>query len=231
MADEQFSGRNPSRRQFLIGGALAATSIMAVAATPRPSGKPLAKGGLDKAIPRQIGAWRHTASSGLVVPPQDETEARVYDQVLTRVYAAPTGAPIMLLIAYGGGQTGMFEIHRPEACYPAQGYVLSGRRDVAIPVTAKETIPAIFWSADSDIRSEQLLYWTRIGDYFPKDWAQSHLAVIGSNLNRQLPDGVLVRLSSLGNDKDEALQSLEAFSRLLIESLRGHSRRLLVGSL
>lgn len=231
MTRVSYLGIHPSRRQFLLGGALGATSVIAAAATPRPTPPRIGPGGLEKAIPAQLGGWRHTSSSGLVVPPRDETEVRTYDQVLTRVYANKDGRLVMLLIAYGSGQTGMFEIHRPESCYPAQGYALSGHRTISLPLGDGKDVPAVFWTAKSDVRTEQLLYWTRIGNYFPRSWLESNIAVVRSNLVRKLPDGVLVRLSSLSNEVPSALADLQEFSLAMIQGLTPRTRGLLVGAL
>lgn len=220
---------DPSRRQFVLGGALVAASGIAFAAAPRPGAPLIGPGGLEKAIPPVIGRWRHTSSSGLILPPRDETEARIYDQLLTRVYVADRGPAVMLLIAFGSGQTGLFEIHRPEACYPAQGYKMSNRMLVGLEAAPPATIPALFWTAKSDNRTEQVLYWTRIGKYFPTSWAESQIAVVRNNLARKLPDGVLVRMSVISNDATESLDVLRQFAGAVMGSLGGVGRKLLIG--
>ncbi len=220
---------DPARRQFLFGGALIATSALAVALTPRAGPPLLRPEGLEAAIPHTLGAWRFVGASGLVLPPPDETEVRTYDQVLTRVYTDGDGPPVMLLVAYGGGQTGLFAVHRPEACYPAQGYRLQGREGVRLPVASGRSVPGTFWTAESDIRTEQLLYWTRIGRDFPKSWAAEHVAVVRNNLARRLPDGVLVRMSMLSNDPAASLVRLEAFARALTGRVGPLGRRVLLG--
>ena len=221
---------DPARRQFLFGGAMIATGGAAVALTPRAGTPLLAKGGLERSIPLRLGGWRFVSASGLVLPPPDETEVRTYDQVLTRVYTDESGGPtVMLLIAYGGGQTGLFEVHRPEACYPAQGYRLSGREKLAVPIGRGRAVTGTFWSAESDVRTEQLLYWTRIGSDFPETWAGEHVAVVRNNLARRLPDGVLVRMSMLSNDPAAAIPRLEGFARALVGAAGGIGRRVMLG--
>lgn len=221
---------DPARRQFLIGGALLATSAAAVALTPRTREAAIGPRDLQTVIPHEFGPWRFVSASGLVLPPSDETEARVYDQVLTRVYQSDDFGPnVMLMIAYGGGQTGMFEIHRPEACYPAQGYHLSDSASVPIALGDGRTIGARFWSAKSDVNREQLLYWTRIGPYFPATWFDEHVAIIRTNLARRLPDGVLVRMSIESSDRDEAIARLDHFAHALVSNLGPAGRRALIG--
>jgi EpsI family protein len=217
-----------SRRQFVFGSALLAGSAGAVAMTPRPAAPLLATGGLEKVIPAQLGPWAFESSSGFILPPRDMSEALIYSQVLTRVYVQPGHDPVMLLIAYGAGQTGMYEIHRPEACYPSQGYRLSARVDVPLRLDHRN-VPAIFWSATNDVRTEQVMYWTRIGARFPDSWLESKTAVVEANLQRKLPDGVLVRMSSISSDAQAARDGLIGFAAQLTGSVGIMGRRLLLG--
>lgn len=220
-----------SRRQLLFGSAMIATSAAAFSLVPKAGAAILRPGELETAIPHRLGAWNYVTASGLVLPPRDETEERAYDQVLTRVYQSDDGGPgVMLLIAYGGGQTGLFEVHRPEACYPAQGYALSGRRQVGVPIGGGKDVTGTFWSAQSDVRQEQLLYWTRIGDYFPESWAAEHVAVVRSNVALRLPDGVLVRMSVLSNDAAASIARLELFARAMVSGVGATGRRVMLGA-
>ena len=209
---------------------MVATAGIALAAMPRRGRPLLANDQLEKVIPRKLGQWQFASSSGLVLPPRDENERFVYDQVLTRVYSAAGQPDIMLLIAFGGGQTGLFELHRPEACYPSQGYQLRGKHEVPLKVWPHVTLPSVFWSAANDLRTEQLLYWSRIGQKFPVTWLQSKVAVVENNLQRTLPDGVLVRMSMLTGDAASALPLLERFARELVASVDALGRRVLIGT-
>lgn len=223
-------GIDPTRRQFVLGGALLATAATSVVLTPHTRAQALPPNGLEAAIPKRLGAWTFVTASGLVLPPRDETETMTYDQVLTRVYATEDGdPPVMLMIAYGGGQTGIFQVHRPEACYPAQGFQLRDRQSVPIPIGHQRAVNATFWSAQSDVRNEQLLYWTRIGSYFPESWAAEHVAIIRSNLAMQLPDGVLVRMSVLSGDPAAAVARLEIFARALVAGVGPMGRLVMLG--
>jgi EpsI family protein len=219
----------PGRRELLIGGAMLATASAATVLVPRSIVAPLQPGELERIIPRDFGGWRFVTSSGLVLPPQDETEARTYDQVLTRVYSDGQGPPVMLLIAYGGGQSGLFVIHRPEACYPAQGYRLRDKAEIQFPIGPASAVTGTFWSAVSDVRSEQLLYWTRIGDDFPQSWAAEQVTLVRNNLSLVLPDGVLVRMSMVTIDPAAAQKRLAIFARALVAGVRPLGRRVLLG--
>ena len=60
---------NLSRRQLVFGGVMLATSVTAIALTPRASETALPDGALERSIPKQIGPWRLETTSGLVLPP------------------------------------------------------------------------------------------------------------------------------------------------------------------
>src|SRR3546814_21141626 len=73
-------------------------------------------------------------------------------------------------------QDGVLQIHRPEVCYPVGGYDLSPTRKVEVPVGNRK-IPANFFTATGPDRIEQVQYFTRLGDSFPRSWAEQRLAV------------------------------------------------------
>ena len=83
-------------------------------------------------------------------------------------------------------------------------------------------------SASSDNRTEQLLYWTRIGDHLPTTWRQQRLAVAMDNLRRIIPDAVMVRVSTLGNDRTGALAGMDDFITSMMESISPQLRRVLM---
>ena len=45
-----------------------------------------------------------------------------------------------------------------------------------------------------------MLYWTRVGETFPQRWVEQRLSVASANLEGVIPDGLLVRISTLGDD-------------------------------
>jgi len=219
----------PSRRDVLFGGAMIAAGAVAYARTPRVNDMAIGEGELDKVIPFTIGSWRYQTASGLVLPPPDALAAQLYNQQLTRVYASDNEMPVMLLIAYGSSQSGMLQVHRPEICYPASGYALSRTRLVDLPVGGPRPIPAKRFTAVSQARTEQLLYWTRIGDLLPVSWAAQHMAVMENNLKGVIPDGVLVRLSTISTSPEESDALLTRFARTMVEQVGPRGRRLLIG--
>ena len=102
-----------------------AAAGLALALTPRLK---LADQGptisLEAMIPKQFGEWKleGTIASLIVSPDVQALLDKIYNQTLSRTYINPKGERIMLSIAYGGDQSDTMAVHKPEVCYPAQGF-------------------------------------------------------------------------------------------------------------
>lgn len=216
-----------TRRNVITGLAMTGAAGVAFARQPKPSTKRMAKGTIDKLIPTTIGDWQFQTTSGLVLPPPDATIDRLYDEVMTRVYSRPNTPDIMFLIAYGSVQDGLLQLHRPEVCYPVGGYRLSETRVSQFPVQSQAIIPIRTFTAASDNRVEQVMYWTRVGAYMPTSWAAQRWAVVEANLSGVIPDGILVRMSCIDLDMNVSMALLKSFAQSLAQSVRPDVRRLL----
>lgn len=221
-------GMSLTRRKFALG--LAFASVAGVAAARQPSKKLdyLGKAELEKVIPQKFGNWSFVTTSGLVVPPEDQLSRALYSQLLTRVYSNTDGTGVMLLVAQSGTQTGILQIHRPEFCYTAGGYQLSPSNPHTIPL-AGGGVPALNIAATRNARTEQIVYWTRIGEHLPTSWPQQRLAVAMDNLRGIVPDAVMVRASTYGQDQKAALAVIDRFLADLLAAVPPQTRRVLVG--
>ena len=123
-----------SRRQALIGLALAASSGIAFARQPRSQAAVIPTKKFETWVPQRVDAWTVAGTSGVVLPPPDALRDRLYDNLVTRVYESPVSPPVMLLLAYNNLQDGVVQVHRPEVCYPVGGYELSETQEVSLPV-------------------------------------------------------------------------------------------------
>lgn len=222
--DVDKDSRMMTRRKFGLGLAFASVAGVAAARLPNKNLDYLGKQKLEDVIPEKIGRWNYVSSSGLVVPPEDQMIRALYSQLVTRVYSDGNGPPIMLLVAQSATQTGILQIHRPEICYTAGGYQLSAIEPhvVALP---GERLSTLSMSATSDSRTEQIVYWTRIGDHLPTSWREQRIAVAMDNLRRVIPDAIMVRVSTFGNDKTRALASVDEFVVALMNSVSPQMRR------
>jgi EpsI family protein len=230
VTDRPYSDPKFNRRNMLLGGALLATAGLAYARTPRTHYDLLGKGKLEEIIPKRIGPYEFQTASGLVLPPEDQMRDQLYAQILTRVYASNDHPPVMLLIAQGRGQDGTIQIHRPEVCYPAGGYWLSDVEVNRMALPGGSPLPTRRFTAVGPDRTEQLLYWTRIGRLLPTSWLDQRMAVFEENMRGYIPDAVLVRISVIGADRLSASRNLEEFGRMLIGAVAPATRRFLIGA-
>lgn len=166
---------------------------------------------LEAMIPKRVGRFAFESSSGLVLPPSDALSDRLYDSLITRVYLSPEGEVVMFLLAYNNRQDGVLQIHRPEVCYPAGGFTLSPVQAVDFSLPAGSPVPAQVFTASGESRDEVVAYWTRVGDHFPRKWSEQRLAVAGDNLRGFIPDGALVRVSTVASDSAGAMPMMQGF--------------------
>lgn len=218
----------PDRRAFILGGAMALTAGLTWARMPHRHDALIPAGRLDKAVPLRIGGWTYQTASGLVLPPPDQLARLLYDVQVTRTYASDIDLPVMMLLAYGSSQSGALQIHRPEICYPASGFHLSATDESALPIGGARPLPVRRFSATSETRAEQVLYWTRIGRALPVSWAAQRLAVMRANLHGDIPDGLLVRLSVATRDVAGGQAVLARFAAAMIASLAPAARPMLI---
>ena len=217
-ADDSFSAPEVDRRKVLLGLLFGSAAALAAWRQPRKRLDYLGRQKLGDLVPETIGRWKFVAASGLVVPPEDQLSRTLYGQLLTRVYSDGDNPPVMLLIAQSAGQTGILQVHRPETCYPASGFQISPVTQHDVPLGGA-TLTTNALTATNDGMTENIIYWTRVGDRIPTTWKQQKLDVAEANLRGVIPDAVLVRISTVNSDEATARSTLDEFTRLLIGSV------------
>ena len=218
-----------TRRNVLIGGVGLACAGLAIAGARETAVEPLPDGALERLMPQTLGSWRAIPAGGVILPAESELSDKTYNDVLVRVYEDGAGAAVALLLAYGAFQGRDMQLHRPEICYPAAGFDIKSSRVLDLEIPAQPLITAKLLDARAQQRREQVLYWTRVGDEFPTSPMQQRLAVVTQNLHGQVPDGILVRTSTITPDTDTALPVLRRFVDAMLQSSPAQTRRLLVG--
>lgn len=231
MTEDTVSTTRVDRRAFVVGGAMLAAAGAAASRIPEPNKPPIPQDKFKAMMPDTIGQWRFQTTSGLVLPPDDALSARLYDDLVTRAYANPAGQVVMFLVAYKNFQNGVLQIHRPEICYPAGGYVLSETTPTDITIGPGRTMHANAFSAAGGERDEQVLYWTRIGNYFPVRWREQRLAVLRANIGRVNPDGLLARVSMANRDRATCMPLMTDFISELRNAAPPAMRSILFGPL
>lgn len=222
-----------TRRRLLMGGAMLGAAGLGQALYPRRRVAPITDSQFERYFPKQVGDWQYIAASGLVLPPQDQLSKALYEQLITRVYADPTDPdvdPVMMLVAYSSTQEGKLHVHRPDVCYPASGFAISGLRRVDVPIGRGTVLPCQFMVAERGTRHENVLFWTRVGDDMPLVWSHQRLVMAIDNLKGFVPDGVLGRVSVVSPDEEGAIKTMASFLQSLFGSISQPARTLLIGA-
>ncbi|WP_162527244.1 exosortase C-terminal domain/associated protein EpsI [Sphingomonas solaris] len=230
MADGAGRPGEIARRDILIGGLCLTAAALGGAVSALNAPRPHAGPGLDALIPRRLGAWRLARTAGVVVAEEGEDGRGPYDDLLTRIYEADGWPPVTLLAAYARTQRDDIQLHRPEGCYPAAGFALGRREAIGLDLAGAPVIPARIILAQAPLHTEWVLYWTRIGHVFPTSYLAQRWAVVRENIAGRTPDGMLVRVSVPGRDRDAALATLLAFLNALMAAVSPSERRLLIGA-
>lgn len=220
---------NVGRRGFFVGGAMLLAAGGAYAAKPRRAEHRLARHKLGSLVPRTIGPWRATAPVGMIVATEESENTDGYDQLLTRVYVGQGLPTVMLLMAYGSTQGGSLQLHRPETCYPGQGFALDAFDQHDFVLGDRQSVHTRRFTAKRDERIERVLYWTRIGKSFPLSTLQEYRAILGSVLQGYVADGILVRMSVIGTDIAGSDEALARFLPQMLAVATPPGRQLLIG--
>jgi len=206
-------------------------SVAAIAV--RPSAKASERGqtiSLETTVPRQFGEWAELPDrSAQVVNPQTRALLdKLYSQVLTRTYVDRNGYQIMLSLAYGDDQRGGLQAHRPEVCYPAQGFRLGAVEDGALP-THYGSIEVRRLTTSLGARKEPVTYWLTVGDQIIRSSIDRRIAEIRLGLTGQIPDGLLFRVSSIDDDTQRAFRMQQKFVDDMMAAVPEKARKQLGG--
>jgi EpsI family protein len=219
----------PSRRDVLAGSLLLAVTGVSQLLKPDRTSPLLASGELEAAIPKTVGALRFVASSGLVLPPKDELSDRLYDQVLTRVYSGEGLLPVLALFAYGSVQNLSLELHRPDECYPQQGFTITDPEPLPLRLGDHAVPASVLTARRKGGYVEQVVFWSRIGDRFPASRTEQSWIVAQENFSGRAPDGILARLSVPTADRDLGVRTATRFLHDLARVLPAGGRRIVLG--
>lgn len=210
----------------------AAAALGAWALTPtRPLATLRGELKLEQDIPKVFADWRAEPTLGVaVVNPQQEAMIKLlYSQTLVRSYVDRRGQRIVLSIAYGTDQRDGMQMHYPEVCYPAQGYQVLSKRNVTLRLTERELKARRVETRRGEQYNEPLTYWTVVGDQVVYSGSEKKVVELGYGLRGMIPDGLLVRVSSIGADSEAAFALQQRFIDDLVGALDARTRPRLVG--
>lgn len=185
---------------------------------------------LEAMVPRQVGEWRLESKpvAQVINPQTKELLDKLYSQILNRTYVNAEGYRVMLSIAYGSDQRGELQAHKPEVCYPAQGFTLRSLSS-AMLTTQFGSIPATRLFTTMGQRKEPVTYWFTVGDSAVKSVIEKRIVEFRFGLTGQIPDGLLFRVSSIDGDQARAYRLQDQFVARLLESVPPADRLRLSG--
>ncbi len=187
---------------------------------------------LETIFPDSFGDWR-TDTTITPIAPSPELQATIdqtYEQTLSRTFIDKSGQRIMLSVAFSGNYGKGSQYHRPEICYPSQGFRILKETNSTLS-TPEGNLPVKHLVAVLGPRNEPITYWFVIGGLqtqssFGVRWAQIKVGLTG-----KVPDGLLIRVSSIDQDEVRAFQLQENFINKMLEAVGANNRYRLTGRL
>jgi EpsI family protein len=187
---------------------------------------------LEAMIPSHFGDWKIDRTIVPLLPAPDVQAKldKIYNQTLARTYVDSRGKRIMLSIAYGGDQSDAMQVHLPEVCYAAQGFQVKKSAEGEVLVGDRE-IPVRRVVATLGARVEPITYWITVGDQVVNNRIKRKLAQVRSGMAGRVPDGMLVRVSSIGREETEAYAIQDGFLRDMLRTMRADDLERVTGKL
>jgi len=208
----------------MCGAAFAASAI-------RPTPPPPAPNFLEAMVPTAFGEWQVVQEAAQVANPEIEALlSRIYPETLSRTYVDKSGYKIMLSIARSANQIGIQQAHRPEICYPSQGFKLQGEKKAGVPLTTPYgSIMASQMTATIGSRVEPITYWLTMGDEVVDDQWDKRIAQLRAYWTGENPGGLLFRVSSIDGDSKNAFAMQQKFVADMMKSVTAEARSRLAG--
>ena len=219
-------------RALVVALLMLAGSAAAVLAKPTKSlADQIGIPNLEAMLPKQFGDWRVDTSLPTILPSPDVQAQldKIYNQVLSRTYVNKSGQRIMLSVAYGGDQSDGTSAHRPEVCYPAQGFAITSNLKTSLHMGGRE-LQARSLMSKLGQRNEPITYWVVVGDEVVTTGIGQKLAQMRYGLRGVVADGMLVRISSIDSDMDRGHKLQEQFASDLFNSIDHAAATRLFGS-
>lgn len=185
---------------------------------------------LETMIPTQFGDWQEMPQQSIQIinPQQKEVLDRIYTQTLSRTYVNSKGDSVMLSIAYGVDQSDAKQLHYPEVCYPAQGFqVVENEKGILETDFGKIKIRRLL--ATMGNRRELITYWATIGSSVVISGTEAKFAQLQYGFLGEIPDGLIFRVSSLGEDAQQYFEIQRTFVIDLLGSIDPASRHKIAG--
>lgn len=212
--------RGAVRQALALVVLCAAAAVASVVLRPTQQISTFGQQKLGEVIPEKFGDWALDRSVVPVLPDPSvsSTVNRIYSEVVARTYINSRGERVMMSLAYGRRQDDTMRVHQPEGCYAGQGFAVTrvGRQELA---TAVGSTPVMRLFTQQGMRKEPVTYWTVIGGQHALSQWEGKLAQLSFGVRGFIPDGLLVRVSTISPDAAAGFKVQDEFVRQLLASL------------
>jgi EpsI family protein len=219
--------------------AIVLTAVLAEVLTPSElMARASEKVDLDREIPRQFGVWSPDPAARIITPTEqdpfaepDAASSPLYTQEVTRAYVDKYGHRVMLLVAYGPVQNFRLKAHRPETCYTAAGFRLSAKiiTEFAVGGDARPLKLARL-TAQREARFEPISYWMRVGNDITTGVIDRQVVRLKYGLRGLIPDGALVRVSTIGLPLEVSYKVQDQFLHDLLGAITPQTVKFMTGN-
>lgn len=227
-----------NRIQIILASiALLGAALLAEVLAPRElMARTSASLNLETVIPKQFGTWSLVPSISPVTPEDpegyvaDANSNKIYSQEVGRGYTDGQGNIVMLMVAYGPVQNFRLKAHRPEMCYTAAGFRVSAKtgaeiayRNDAAPLKVARLV------AERESRFEPISYWMRVGNDITTGVLDRQWIRLKYGLRGIIPDGALMRVSTIGLPRNASYELQDRFIRDLLAAIAPKDRGFFTG--
>ena len=184
---------------------------------------------LKTVVPKQFGDWHEVDTASQIINPELQAALnKIYNQTLSRTYVDSKGEAIMLSIAYGGDQEDNLQVHLPQGCYRGQGFAVGNVTQTRM-ATPYGDLPVSRMVATLGERVEPVTYWIVIGDKATDTLWSMKKVKLDYALRGVVPDGMLVRVSTITPDAAKAYALEQRFTAAMLRAISPKERDRFIG--
>ena len=218
-------------RSALLAACMCASLVVATVLTPRVRMIRNGSGhSLESTFPKKFGDWVTDDSiRPIAVDPRvRETLNTIYSDTLERSYVNSRGQRVMLSVAYGADQGRTNQVHKPEVCYPAQGFSIKSMQKSSVRILGGE-VPVMRMLAIAGQRIEPVTYWIVVGDTIVRGSLEQNAARLKYGIRGVVADGLLFRVSTVQTSEEEAYKIQDDFVNNLMDAVPVAERKRFLG--
>lgn len=137
----------------------------------------------------------------------------------------------MLLVAYGPVQNYRLKSHRPEICYTANGFRISEKTQTTLNYkNGASPIDVVRLITQRESRYEPVTYWMRVGNDISNGVVDHQLSRLKYGLRGIIPDGALIRISTIGLPKEASFKLQDQFIHDLLAAVPAKELKFFTGT-